>query len=55
MYFTYSTWKISISYLIGAFVVLTKHHMEVFYGCMQMMFKGIIDPLGYIGIGFIIY
>ena len=33
--------KTPIMYLIGVFVALTKYHMEVFYGCMQMMLKGI--------------
>ena len=36
-------------------MALTKHHMEIMYGCMQMMVKGITYPLGHIGIGFIIY
>ena len=51
----YSTWNISICYLIGAFVALTKHHMEVMYGCMQMMLKGITWPVGHIGIDLINY
>ena len=55
MYFIYSTWKISIYYLLGVFVTLTKHHMEVMYGCMQMMLKCTPYPLGHIGSGGIIY
>jgi hypothetical protein len=51
----YSTWKISIYYLIGAFVALTKHHMEVMYGCMQLMSKCITYPLGHMGIVLIVY
>ena len=35
-------------------VALTKHHMEVIYGCMQMMLKCITYPLGLIGMVFII-
>ena len=49
-YFFYSTWKISIYYLVGVFVALTKHHMEVMYGCMHMMVKGISYPMVHIGI-----
>ena len=54
-YFIYSTWKISIFYLIGVFVALTKHHMEVTYGCMQMMLQCITYPVGHIGIDLIKY
>ena len=36
--------------LNGIVVALTKYHMEVMYGCMQMMLKGIPYPLGHIGI-----
>ena len=53
-HFFYSTWKISIYYLVGVFVILTKHYMEVSYGCMQMVLKGITYPLGHIGSGGII-
>ena len=53
--FIYSTWKISIYYLIGVVVALTKHLMEVMYECVHMMVKGITYPLGHIGMGFINY
>ena len=52
-YLFYSTRKISICYLVGVVVALTKHHMEVMYECMHMMVKGITYPLGHIGMGFI--
>ena len=36
-------------------MALTKHHMEVIYGCMQMMSTCLSYYLGHIGIVFTIY